>query len=336
MDIINGVVKKLGRSLSLQEKVFVLETAKLKYKPEFLINYISNQLEELQHDDLKERKITELPSRSIVSFLNLTTSIESLGLFNPLSLFEKGYVVFDSNVKNTVRSTTTSYSWDIINSPDIITSGVNILGNIQNLIAIKIYQFSIQIVTLNASNVITMLIDEFSSDAYSFNQDRKYHFMFRPEPTNAAQKAIELRPVSDYTYKFKAPISNWDTFTVNFGNPENLISFRNDSNTYVLNAYLGDEILCTRVGPKILASNFYTTSVIISGFTTNDPLTDDTIIKKINRPEGFVVFLYTEEEFVLPNILYSEISDPIADLEFTVYFNENRLIIPAEFTFLKN
>ncbi len=334
MDIINGVVKKLGRSLSLQEKVFVLETAKLKYKPEFLINYISDQLDELKHDDLKERKITELPSRSIKSFLNLTASVESLGLFNPLSLFEKGYIVFDSNVKNTTRSTATSYSWDIINSPDIITSGVNILGNIQNLIAIKIYQFSIQIVTLNASNVITMLIDEFSSDSYSFNQDRKYHFMFRPEPTNAAQRAIELRPVSDYTYKFKAPISNWDTFTVNFGNPENLISFRPDNSTYVLSDYSG-EILCTRVGPEISIEVFYTTSVIISGFTTNDPITDDAIIKQINRPEGFVVFVVSGE-FVLPNILYSSISDPIIGLEFTVYFNENRLIIPAEFTFLKN
>ena len=95
----------------------------------------------------------------------------------------------------------------------------------------RLYQPRIHYVSAmdNSANRVSILFKELASQSFIGENGRRFHFLLRPEIEERGNYGdyIELstEDYEDGIFKFRKPITEFETLTVSFGDPMTLIDF---------------------------------------------------------------------------------------------------------------
>lgn len=278
-------------------------------------------------------------SGEVNSFLGLSKPIDVMRSLNPKGLLKKNYFLLDSRYKN-ATSTNNRFIWDYSNDKTQQTGTVNVIGNVRDIVALRIYPFRLPYVNSADSKHrrISLLVHEFASQSFFAHEDRRFHFMLE---TSIDNQFIDCNPYeqNDSYYYFEKPFTTFTSITVSFGSPLNTIEFENDSDKCSAD-YFGIAPL-TQITTQTSHNLQNGDRVYFSNFNVGDldpilveQIKINNIIKNtINRPSGFIITVIDNTNFSI-NFDSSDIQNPIPGLLFDVYYDSKRFYIPFEVEYI--
>jgi hypothetical protein len=224
----------------------------------------------------------------IVSLLGYNTAAGLQSLINPTLIKKKVYILLDTRYRILDTDGTTSFQWNVVNTEITQQGSVNVIGNIRDIVAIRIFPIKIPY-NSNADNDysrVTLLIQEFSAQSFIAQENRRFHFMLRPVVTD---RWIELTTdnFNDGYFIFRNPITRLDTLTLTFGSPLDAIKFDTDRmNAYINDADYSTDTTFTTNSPHNLETG---DTAIISNFRTANSAIDTVMVSLINRAAGHII-----------------------------------------------
>lgn len=285
---------------------------------------------------------SDIITAEIESILGLKSEYKIQTLFNPEATLIRNYIVLDSKyriIDNTAgASNITSFKWSYTDNINLQVGSVNTVGNIKNIKSIRVYQPRVPFVQsymVTESRRINMLIHEFQAQSFLDYSGRKFHFDFQiilPFNTDPYPNMVELfvEDFGDGEFKFRKPITTFDTLTISFGNFANIVPFNYDSDTITFT--YGTTTTLTTSQPHLFSTGV-TTYVTITGFTTANPTVDASIISTINSLYEQAATI-TGSNTMTISVDTSTIT-ALTGLTASIYFEERRIVIPLEFTYYK-
>ena len=190
------------------------------------------------------------------------------------------------------------------------------------------------------SNTITtdvarysMFIKELSAQSFTATASRKYHFLFAPyTDIFMYYETIDLSTygINDGVYDFDPPVIMPSSFTVNFGDPTELLTFADDRLTATMTT--GTTTTLTFSTSHGFA-NASTTVVQLVDFTTTAASADYDLIQTLIDKDGHKTNNITSSTQLVIPINTTALSGTPSSC--TVLFLDRRLFFAAEFTFLK-
>ena len=157
---------------------------------------------------------------------------------DPDSIYNYHYLVLDSEYRNKAGelNTITKYTWRYSPTQNLSDGFCNSTNNISNIISMRIYQPRIPYLSSTNADYkcISILIEEFSAQAIISPSGRRYHFLLTPVFISQ-QTDVELTSDDsfDYVFNFRKPITTFDTLTLSFGSPYEILSFSPSANKFL-------------------------------------------------------------------------------------------------------
>lgn len=323
---------------------------------------ILNNEKQLEEHNEKEMNINtetknsrEKPDNTVLSeLMGIKTSEEMVRVLNPGSLYKKNYFILDSRYRSNEGSNNLSKSidkfiWDFnLNSqPSDNNSSVNVIGNMRDIVSIRIYPFRVPYSPLldNEYKRVSLLIEEMSSQAFVAHEQRKFHFMLGSD-IDSNYLNLHTNKFNDGFFYFEKPITTLEKISITFGNPLESVSFPIDRCNYKVDN--------TSIAPLTKITTYYTNNldvfphgltngdrVYLSGYKVGyvDPILteqvqiNNRIQNEINNVNGYIVTVIDNYNFSI-NLDTSLIQNPL-DIFFTnVFFGSSRIFIPFEITYI--
>lgn len=279
---------------------------------------------------LPEKVVSVNPTiMSVSNSASIDTSSQSLynyaKILNINSVYRKTHVLIDTRYKNLSINNKSEFSFNLVDSNVNLRQGSGDLyiggKNIKNISSIEVCPFNIPYVASadNFYKKLTLSFAEFKNDAFGAYENSSFHYMLSYTKNGLL---MNLTP-DNKVYEFKYPI-NPKTLTIKFGDPLTPIYFDEDRmivSSIDYNSNSGRLIFTDR-------HNLSSSDIIyISGFATNNDITNTSIVNNINRKEGHNVTvedLYT----ISINVDFTTIVSPNTSNKPLVYFGSKRIIIP--------
>jgi hypothetical protein len=265
--------------------------------------------------DVIKKKIT-----NISQMLGFTSIPQMIKALNPEASYYTKYLVFDTKYARFLDDNT-RMQWDIVNSLQEsvgdTSSSVNVVGEIRNIVEIRIHSFIIPKFAINeAQNRATLFIEELGSQCFLLPNGLKFHWVGflndveKPIPLGLRSalttayfpdfpKRYNFEALSGYRFnegrfRFNPPITELRRATISIGDPFSKISmpyFRINNCTLNSLTPTGDDIsvefeIITPV-PHFIEEPDVTGlfSLRIFNFTTTDPVADAEAITYMNTHE---------------------------------------------------
>ena len=177
---------------------------------------------------------------SITSFLDIESIDELKLIINPESMYTHYYVALDSDYRNTTQENPlaiTQFTWDYSPTQNTGVGFCNSIGNVHNIIGMRIYQPRIPY--LSAMNTsakrVSILVKELQAQAFITETGSRFHLILRPEYTTATT-SIELstEDYNDGIFSFGKPISEFPSQTIIFGDPINTLVFSTPFDRFIM------------------------------------------------------------------------------------------------------
>lgn len=292
---------------------------------------------QIQEEDTNPPNYLDNTDMAIASLLGLNTSFKIQSLFNPEATYIRNYVVLDSKYRLQYdQGTISRFSWSYVDNANISMGSVNSIGTIKGVKSMRIYQPRIPYVAsymFVESRRINILVEEFQAQSFLAYTGRRFHFSLQPllPSITPAPEMIELYvdDFGDGEYKFRKPITTFHTLSISFGNPYTIIPFNHDNDTIAFT--YGNPTIITCNQPHLFVNT--TTYGTITGFNTNNPSADAAVIAAINSAQELTLTNTGANTFTI-NVNTSTIT-PTGGLVANIYFEERRVVIPIEFTYLR-
>jgi hypothetical protein len=191
--------------------------------------------------------LTNLEPVAVTSFLGIETIDELKLLVNPESMYERYYVALDSDYRNTTQENPlniTQFTWAYSPTQNTRVGFCNSIGNIHNIVGMRIYQPRIPWsanLQFNRSFRISILIKEFSAQAFITNTGSRFHFILRPNfelyagtiiPTDSIELSTE--DYNDGIFSFDKPFTDMPSVTLVFGGPITTLSYAVPFNRFII------------------------------------------------------------------------------------------------------
>ncbi len=297
-----------------------------------------------QPQQIQQRQMQQQPSSSsIANLLDMNTSSDMVRILNPKSMYRKNYMLLDSRY----RSATSEYAepikefvWKYINADAQGTGSVNVVGNVRDIIALRVYPFRIPYIEAadNKYKRVSVLIGGFEAQSFRAHERRRFHF-FLESVIDSDFINLETNKYNDGFYHFEKPVTNPDNLTVTFGSPLEPITFDTDRDKCTFD-YFGIAPLTqiTTNSPHNLANGdrvYFSTFDVgaVNPALVQQVIINNTIKETINRESGFLITIIDATNF---SIAYdsSNIMNPIANLPVCVYYGSKRVFMPVEITYI--
>jgi hypothetical protein len=291
--------------------------------------------------------------KEVSKFLGISNSEDAVRVMNPTALHRKNFMLLDSRYRILSGSSIdgiSTFSWNYVLKSQIEAQGsVNIIGNVRDIIAMRVYPFRIPYVDSadNKYSRISVFVEELGSQAFVAHEDRKFHFMLR-STIDSEFIELETNKFNDGFFHFEKPITTLNTLTLSFGSPLEKIIFPNDRGwcsidyfsltpltlitTYV-NSPLGSSLQEHGLnnGDRVYFDLFNVGA--LPALLTDQKLINETIKESVNGKEGFLVNIVDVNSFTI-NYDTSNIQNPIPNIRFRVFFGSKRMFIPIELTYI--
>jgi hypothetical protein len=237
---------------------------------------------------------------------------------------KKAYICLDSFNR---RLDTDAYSWYYSEYRTTAQGFITSTVPLANIKSIKLYQPSIPAYPqLNSMNRVSIYFREFGVYAYQPSNGAPYHYLLRYTPSAASARYVDLNleEANGGIFTFYKPITKLDTLSVSFGNPSEIILFKNDRDDGVVTGY-GAVTTFTMAN----AHNLQTGDVVyITGFTTGTPGYE----AGINTQLGVAITRTGNNTFTIAVNTSSSAVTWISNQPIKCFYAPFRVIIPMEIT----
>ena len=187
-------------------------------------------------------KVTEEPKKSLIldEFLGINNLNDFKMLFNPESLYVHYYLVLDTDFRDTseeISTSITKFTWKYAPTQFTGSGFCNSVGVIRDVIGMRMYQPRVPYLAgMNTdAKRVSVLIEEFSSQAFIAENGRRFHFLLRPNfITGQTDIELSTEDYNDGIFNFRKPITKIDSFTLSFGNPLQILTFSTPFNRFIV------------------------------------------------------------------------------------------------------
>lgn len=231
---------------------------------------------------------------SIFGLDNMSEVVKKIN--EPISSVNSAYFLLDSRYRILENNGTEYLKWGHINSLVRAQGTYNSVGNIRDIISIKIMKYRLPKVAsaVNAYDKITALIYELCPQSYVAHEERRYHFM---GDTKIIGNWVEVDSddFSKGEFKFNKPITHLDSMTVTFGSPLEPVILDKDRLLGTI-TYANPTIITFPESHNLLNGDL----VYITNFTTLNPSYDSFEIDNMNSSSGLVSIVITPISISVP------------------------------------
>ena len=241
-------------------------------------------------------------------------------ILNLDSLKRSAKAFVNSRYKNVVTNDNTSISFNLVNkrSTNQLSGDLPLGIDIKNIIGFQIPSFTIPMIDVSASaGLVYLCINEIQTDGFESFSDIFCHFCFKY--TEFTPNSYMLTPEFDGKIDFINPL-NINTLTFRFSDGFNYIPLPSESIQSTSINYTNSYISFGEQHNLLSGDIIY-----ITGFTTLNPISDYTIITKINSLSGIQVNKIDAYTIQLSGIDLSAILHPNHSNLPIIYCN-NRII----------
>jgi hypothetical protein len=193
--------------------------------------------------------------------------------------------MLDTRYRTLDNDGTTFFQWVFNNNEITLQGTVNAVGNIKDIIAIRIFPIKLPYNSNidNDYNRVSILIQEMSAQSFIAQENRRFHFIFS---TTIDDRWINLEPESfnDGYFRFRTPITRLDTLTLSFGSPLERVTFDTDRMLANVTGYSTITTFLTTSPHNLETGDL----IYVTNFRTANINTDTVIVTAINRTAGHV------------------------------------------------
>jgi hypothetical protein len=316
IDIFDYTINQIMKNIfHVEESVDVHDLLKL--------NLVDNHEHEVEHTDEVNVNLS-----SVFGFSNISTLVKKVN--EPMGSVNNAYLLLDTRYRNLDNDGTLFFKWYHINNIFTSQGSVNTLGNIRDIISMTIMPYRIPAVAsaITPYNRISMLVDEFSSQAFIAHENQRVHFMCNIDRQVNNWLDICSDDFCNGTFKFNNPITHLDSITVRFGSPLEPIIF--DKDRLIGTFVFGNPTRINFSENHNLATNDI---VYITEFTANN---SDAEINNINNSTGNIITLINPTSITLPINTTGIVGGNIVDTSKLVYFGSKRIFLSLELNYLSS
>ena len=293
-------------------------------------------------------------SNSISNFLGVNDQESAIRILNPKSFLRKNYMMLDSRYRvlnKDYNGKINKLQWNyVMQAQTSIQGGVNIVGNVRDIVGLRIYPTRIPYVASadNKYSRISVLIEEFSQ-SFIAHENRKFQFILQSEIDGSFINLITDK-FNDGYYHFEKPVPDVNTLTITFGSPVEPIVFDIDRDLCQIDYFSISPLTKITTGSSATIPSVHNLSngdiVYFSNFNTGIslltlPALENLKIKNtINRDAGFIITVIDLYSFSIP-YNSSNIQNPLPDSTslsnsflFDVFYGSKRVFIPIELTYI--
>jgi hypothetical protein len=150
----------------------------------------------------------------------------------PINSVNRAYFLLDTRYRMLENDGREYFKWSHINNITTSQGTFNSIGDIGDIISIKLMQLRIPSVKSATTpyNRISILIHELQSQSFITHENNNYHFIGMPDEKNKNVDWIEVK-LNDFAhgeYRFNKPITTIETFTISLASPIEPIVFEPD------------------------------------------------------------------------------------------------------------
>ena len=197
---------------------------------EMLKKQIGKTIAETDDDYKDTTNNVEVNVETFFGIKDVATLIKKIN--EPISSVNTAYFLLDTKYRVLENDGRTYFKWCHMNNITTAQGTFNSIGDIRDIISIKLMQYRIPKVlsAITPYNRISLLIHEFSAQAFMAHENVQYHFLGCTDDKHTNSDWIEVKP-NDFChgeYKFNKPITTIDTITISLGSPISPIIFEPD------------------------------------------------------------------------------------------------------------
>jgi hypothetical protein len=181
-------------------------------------------------DDYKDTTNNiEVNVETLFGIKDVSTLIKKIN--EPISSVNTAYFLLDTRYRVLENDGSTYFKWCHMNNITTAQGTFNSIGDIRDIISIKLMQYRIPKVpsAINPYNRISLLIHEFSAQSFMAHENVQYHFLgCTDDKHNSDWIEVKVNDFCHGEYKFNKPITTINTITISLGSPVAPIIFEPD------------------------------------------------------------------------------------------------------------
>lgn len=238
---------------------------------------------------------------NIESFLG-THDVSSLvkKINEPISSVNTAYFILDTRYRILENDGSEYFKWGHINSLIRSQGTYNSVGNVRDIISIKLMPFRMPFVDSADTPYkrISLLVHELCPQAFIAHEERRYHFLCCLDDKNPAPGWIEIVPydICDGEFKFNKPVTHLDTITISLASPLEPVIFDPDRLDGAITSYANPTVIEFPKDHKLITGSI----VYITNYTSLNLSADSNVLSTINNKTGLVATVTTPTEITIP------------------------------------
>jgi hypothetical protein len=222
---------------------------------------------------------------AVSSLLGITNFSSILASISPSTSIKAEYITLDSRYRSLDNDGTQFFKWNAVYDNSDIQGGFNINQRVRDVVAIKCFPIKMPYVATadNDYGRITMVYNEFLSQAFVAHENTKFHHVFA---SDVQDRWIHLRAhnYNDGIFRFATPLTQLASLTVSLSSPLQPIIFDQDRQTMTVSDYVTNQKTYFTSSAR---HNLETGDLVyITGFSTRNVSSDAPIIGNVNNQYG--------------------------------------------------
>jgi hypothetical protein len=341
----------IGKSSESGTTHGVYDKPSFKYNNEIKQQPIKQQ--PIKQQPIKQQPIKQQSTTMTTNNISNTTEVNNLfgiknasdfvRILNPKSKERRNHMLLDSRYRVASDQSVTqikSFQWNYIQKSQSRTDGsVNVIGNVRDIIGLRIYPFRIPYAadSDNKYTKISLFIQELGAQSFIAHEDRKFHFMLNAS-IDGSFINLDADVYNGYFW-FEKPITTLNTLTLSFGNPLEPILFESDRDYCSFDYFIEapETVITTEKTHKLEnGDRVYFTNFDVGDLSPilSEQITINQNIKNIiNDVNGHLITIISSNVFKI-NIDSSLIQSPIENLRSKVFYGSKRTFIPIEIIYM--